>query len=87
MSTFTSTLPDDLLLLLNEKAKQLSLPENKLIEKALRIYLDQLNRAEYVKSYTQLAQDTDILAIADEGIEDYCKQLEKYHLSADSTTF
>lgn len=77
MSTFTSTLPDDLLLLLNEKAKQLSLPKNKLIEKALRIYLDQLNRAEYIRSYKQLAEDQDILAIAEEGMADYCKQLEE----------
>lgn len=77
MSTFTSTLPDDLLLLLNEKAKQLSLPKNKLIEKALRIYLDQLNRAEYVRSYKQLAEDGDILGIAEEGMADYCKQLEE----------
>jgi hypothetical protein len=77
MSTFTSTLPDDLLLLLNEKAKQLSLPKNKLIEKALRIYLDQLNRAEYVRSYKQLADDPDILSIAEEGMADYCKQLEE----------
>ncbi len=77
MSTFTSTLPDDLLLLLNEKAKQLSLPKNKLIEKALRIYLDQLNRAEYVRSYKQLTDDPDILSIAEEGMADYCKQLEE----------
>ena len=77
MTTFTSTLPDDLLALLNEKAKQLALPKNKLIEKALRIYLDQLNRAEYVRSYKQLAQDTDILEIAEEGMIDYCKQLEE----------
>jgi hypothetical protein len=77
MTTFTSTLPEDLLALLNEKAKQLALPKNKLIEKALRIYLDQLNRAEYVRSYKQLAQDTDILEIAEEGMIDYCKQLEE----------
>lgn len=77
VSTFTSTLPDDLLLLLNEKAKQLAVPKNKLIEKALRIYLDQLNRAEYVRSYKQLSQDQDILSIAEEGMADYLKQLEE----------
>lgn len=77
MSTFTSTLPDDLLLLLNEKAKQLSLPKNKLIEKALRIYLDQLNRAEYIHSYKQLSEDEDILSIAEEGMTEYFKQLEE----------
>ena len=77
MSTLTTTLPDDLLRLLGEKAKQYSLPKNKLIEKALRIYLEQLNRAEYIKSYKELAKDIDLLYIAEEGMEDYFKQLEK----------
>ena len=76
MTTFTSTLPDDLMNLLNEKAQSLSMPKNKLIEKALRIYLDQLNRAEYVRSYKQLAEDTDILSIAEESMIDYCKDLD-----------
>lgn len=76
MATFTSTLPEDLLKQLGEKAEKLSLPKNKLIEKALRIYLDQLNRAEYVKSYKQAAEDEDILTIAEEGMQDYFNQLE-----------
>lgn len=77
MITFTSTLPDELMNLLSEKAKELAVPKNKLIEKALRIYLDQLNRAAYVKSYKKLAADTDILSIAEEGMEDYLKNLEE----------
>lgn len=75
MSTFTSTLPDDLLQLLAEKAQILSIPKNKLIEKALRLYLDQLNKAEYVKSYKLAAEDKDLLSIAEEGMEEYFKQL------------
>ena len=77
MSTFTSTLPDDLLKLLNEQASKLSIPKNKLIEKALRIYLDQLNRAEYIRSYKELAAYTYLLSIAEEGMEDYLQQIEK----------
>jgi uncharacterized protein (DUF924 family) len=75
MATYTSTLPDDLLKLLELKAKELSIPKNKLIEKALSIYLDQLNRAAYLKSYKEMAADTDLLHIAEEGMEDYLKQL------------
>jgi predicted transcriptional regulator len=75
MSTFTSTLPDDLLKQLSEKAKQLSLPKNKLIEKALRIYLEQLNRAEYVRSYKLLSEDEDTLLLAEEGMIEYLQQL------------
>jgi len=76
MATFTSTLPDEILQRLSEKAKKLSLPKNKIIERALTIYLDQLNKAEYIKSYRQASNDDDILTIAEEGMEDYLKQLE-----------
>ncbi len=76
MTTFTSTLPDDLLEMLNLKAKELHLPKNKLIEKALRIYLDQLNKSAYIKSYKQLAQDEDILKIAEEGMVEYITDTE-----------
>lgn len=75
MSVFTSTLPDELLQKLNEMATKMAMPKNKIIEKALRIYLDQLTRAEYITSYRQAGQDTEIMQIAEEGMEDYLKQL------------
>ncbi len=77
MITFTSTLPDELLARLNDMAKNLAMPKNKIIEKALSIYLNQLNRAEYVKSYKQAGNDKNILEMAEEGMEDYFKQLDK----------
>jgi len=77
MSTFTSSLPDDLLQQLEKMSKAMKLPKNRLIEKALRVYLDQLNKAEYVKSYKQLAEDRDILQIAEEGMEEYLSQLNE----------
>lgn len=77
MKTFTSTLPEDLFLKLNEMAGKLSIPKNKIIEKALHVYLDQLNRAEYVKSYRKAGEDVSILDIAEEGMEDYLKQLDQ----------
>lgn len=77
MSTFTSSLPDDLLMKLEQMSKSMKLPKNRLIEKALRVYLDQLNKAEYIKSYKQLAEDRDILQIAEEGMADYLDSLEE----------
>ncbi len=77
MTTFTSTLPEELLRKLNETAVKLTMPKNKIIEKALQIYLDQLTRAEYVKSYKQAGDDVNILDIAEEGMEDYLKQLNQ----------
>jgi len=75
MTTFTGNLPDDLLQKLNSMAKRLATPKNKIIEKALQIYLDQLTRAEYVQSYKQAANDNELLEMAEEGMEDYLKQL------------
>ncbi len=76
MATFTSTLPASLLKMLSEKAASLSVPKNKLIENALRLYLEHLEKAEYIKSYQQASHDKDLLMIAEEGMEDYLKQLE-----------
>ncbi len=76
MKTFTSTLPDDLFSRLNQSASKLALPKNKIIEKALQIYLDQLNRAEYVQSYKLAEKDKNILDLAEEGMTDYLEQLE-----------
>ncbi len=76
MGTFTSTLPDSLLQLLTEKANALSVPKNKLIENALRLYLEHLEKAEYIRSYKQASTDTDIMQLAEEGMEDYLKQLD-----------
>ncbi len=75
MTTFTSTLPDSLWIQLNLYSKKLKLPKNKLIQKALSLYLDQLERAEYIRSYRQNKDDKDILQIAEEGMTDYFKQL------------
>ncbi len=75
MTTFTSTLPDEILIRLNDMAQKLSMPKNKILERALRVYLDQLTRAEYIKSYKQAENDDDILNFAEEGMEDYLKQL------------
>ena len=75
MTTFTSTLPDELMLSLNTLSRNLKVPKNRIIEKALRIYLDQINRAEYLKSYKAASKDADVLEMAEEGMEDYLKQI------------
>ena len=77
MATFTSSLPDDLMERLSEQARKLSLPKNKLMEKALVLYLDHLKRAEYIKSYKKASEDEDILLLAEEGMAEYLQQLEK----------
>lgn len=77
MTTFTSSLPDNLLKQLAEAAKELKLPKNKIIEKALNIYLEQLDRAAYAKSYKRMSNDPDMLLMAEEGMTDYLKTLNE----------
>ena len=77
MRTFTSSLPNELLEELDAIAKQYGVSKNKIIEKSLKIYLDQLNKAEYAKSYKLTGQDKDVMAVAEEGMEAYLKGLEK----------
>ena len=75
MATFTSSLPEKLLNQLATTAKELGMPKNKIIEKALGLYLEQLDRTAYLKSYKKMAKDEDILLMAEEGMADYFKQL------------
>ncbi|MDP2686256.1 MAG: ribbon-helix-helix domain-containing protein [Aequorivita sp.] len=76
MATFTSSLPDSLLEQLSITAKELKLPKNKLIEKALSLYLDQIERAQYVKSFKRANKDQEVLDMAEEGMADYFKMLQ-----------
>ncbi len=77
MATFTSSLPDDLLQQLADYADKIGVAKNKIIEKALRVYLDQMNRAEYAKSYRQAGEDAEIMMVAEEGMVYYLKQIEE----------
>ncbi len=77
MITFTSSLPDHLLMELDTIAKKFNVPKNKLIERALRVYLDQLKRSEYVSSYKKAGQDVEIMSVAEEGMAEYLTNLSE----------
>ena len=78
MATFTSSLPDDLLEKLSKMAKELKLPKNKLIEKALELYLTEIEKAQYAKSFRRASKDEDTMMIAEEGMADYFRMLQEY---------
>lgn len=75
MPTYTSTLPDELFHDLKENAARLRKPINAIIENALRIYLTELRRAAYAKSWKLSSDDPDVINIAEEGMKDYLQQL------------
>ena len=45
------------------------------------VYLEHLEKAEYVKSYKQAAEDKDTLTLAEEGMEDYYGCMTVLHAS------
>lgn len=75
MATFTSSLPDDILQQLAAVASRLNIPKNRVIEKALRVYLEQLDKAAFARSYKKMSQDVDMLSLAEEGMAEYYKEV------------
>ncbi len=76
MVTITTSLPESLVEKLSKQAQKMSIPKNKLIENALTLYLEHLNRAEYLKTYKQMSNDVDVVNLAEEGMQDYLRQIE-----------
>jgi len=77
MATFTSSLPQELLDKLAKTATELKIPKNKLIQKALEYYLEKLDKASFLNSYKNMADDPEHLLLAEEGIEDWFQMLEE----------
>lgn len=75
--TYTSTLPNNLIQELDKYAAKLKTSKKSLIEKAVTIYLEELKRQEYVNSFKYANQDKEMLMIAEEGIAEYKKMLDK----------
>ena len=74
---YTSSLPADLLEKVEEYAVKFKVPKNKIIEKSLRAYFENLKKAEYIRSFRLAAGDSVIIDMAEEGLEDYLKILDK----------
>lgn len=74
-TSYTSTLPVDVMNQLNEYAVKLKTPKNKLIEQAVTAYLHHLRRQEYVRSFKSASQDVELAPWAGEGLEDYVAHL------------
>jgi len=73
---FTSKLPREMMDELNKYSGQLKVTKKFLIERALRKLLDDLRRAEYIKSFKRIAKDREMKELADMGLRDYLKHLD-----------
>ncbi len=76
-SVFTSSLPVDLLKMLDFYARKFDIPKNNILELALMEYFERVKKAEYVRSFKAAAGDTDQIMLAEEGIENYLKILDE----------
>lgn len=72
---YTSTLSPKLMSWLKDYSKQMKVTKKAIIEFALSKYMEESKRKELTDSFKRAAQDTEIIEMADEGLDDYCEQL------------
>lgn len=75
-NNYTSSLPSELLKMLDLYAKKFSIPKNRIIEHALRAYFEKLKKAEYTHSFRNANADSDVRNMAEDGLSDYLKILD-----------
>jgi len=74
---YTSSLPADILDLLDDYALKFKVPKNRIIENSLKAYFEKLKKAEYAYSFKRAAGDSDMIDMAEEGLEDYLKIIDE----------
>ncbi|MCX7736159.1 MAG: ribbon-helix-helix domain-containing protein [Candidatus Kapabacteria bacterium] len=75
--TFTSALPNDIITLINDYSKKLKIPKSKLISNAVKNYIYELKRQEYIQSFKRAKNDPDIVALSEEGLNDFLELINK----------
>lgn len=70
---YTSSLPKELIEILDSYAGKFKIPKNRIIEQALFAYFEKLKKAEYAHSFRKAAGDEEMHNMAEEGLEDYLK--------------
>lgn len=76
MTTYTSTLPEEIIQKLNHLASEIKVPKNIIITKALEKYLYELERQIYISSFKKIAGDKELLDMAEIGMGDYLQELK-----------
>ena len=76
--TYTSTLPDNLMSKVNEYAVKYKVSKNKIIEEALTTYFFEQKRKEYSEGFKKIANDPEMIELAEMGIGDWAELLDKH---------
>ncbi len=77
MATFTSSLPDQMLKRLQDLSVELNVPKNRILERALDRYLQEVERQIFIRSYQAMSGDSELLSLAEDGMEEYTDELIK----------
>jgi ribosomal protein L10 len=73
---YTSSLPLELKEELEKYAARHNVSKNKVIEKALKKYLEEDRKKLYADSFKKANNDPEMISMADWGLEDYLQQLK-----------
>lgn len=73
--TYTSTLPTNLIQWLDSTAKENKTTKKQIIVEALMQYRQHLKKKALEETFKKAAKDKEILAMAEEGLEDYLENL------------
>lgn len=76
--TYTSTMESKLMEDITEYAKKKKLSKNKVVEEAVKNFLDEEIKKELSESFRLIAKDEDMVEMAEWGLEDYVKQLNEW---------
>ena len=76
MTTYTSSLPDEVLAKLSDIANELRVPKNRLIERALSLYLENIERQLFIRGFQKKKGNSELLELAEMGGQDFLAELE-----------
>lgn len=78
--TYTSTLPSVVMEDVVDYAKKKKISKNKVIEMAIEKLLEEEIRKELIESLKKIADDPDIIEMAEWGMDDYAEQLKRFDI-------
>ncbi len=76
--TDTSTMSRHLREMINNHSKSTGKKKKEIIEQALEEYMHEMKKNAYRQGFAKIANDPDIVEMAELGMADYAKQLENY---------
>lgn len=75
---FTSNIPIELKIKIEQYATKHGIPENKVLEKALSLFFHEEKKKAFAEGLKKYGQDPENTAIAEWGMRDYSEQLKNY---------